>query len=93
MSVIYLRALAIIAVIGVSASPSVAKNVESTNRLEHGASFQKLAETRGMERRDDRRDVRQDARQEEGLVGKDKRDAKQEGRQDTRDERRGGDDN
>ena len=41
-----------------------------------------LAETQGMERRQDRRDDRQDCRQEEGVVGKDKRDCKQDERQD-----------
>ena len=51
-----------------------------------------LAQTDGMERRDerrddrqddrqDRRDDRQDCREEEGVVGKDKRDCKQDGRQ------------
>lgn len=40
-----------------------------------------LAETQGMERRQDRREDRRDCRQEEGLVGKDKRDCKQEDRQ------------
>jgi len=50
-----------------------------------------LAETQGMERRDDRRDDRQDdrgdrqdCRQEEGVVGHDKRDCKQDARQDDR---------
>ena len=51
-----------------------------------------LAQTDGMERRDerrddrqddrqDRRDDRQDCREEQGVVGKDKRDCKQDGRQ------------
>jgi hypothetical protein len=55
-----------------------------------------VAQTEGMERRQDRRedrrddrqdrrDDRQDCRQEEGLVGKDKRDCKQEERQERRD--------
>jgi hypothetical protein len=93
MSINYLSAIGIAAAICVSAGSSVAKQIEYENRQQHGASYQKLAETKGMERRGDRRDVRQDARQEEGLVGKDKRDAKQEGRQDARDERQGGNDN
>ncbi len=46
-----------------------------------------LAQTQGMERRQDRRDNRQDCRQEEGLVGKDKRDCKQEGRQEEGEEK------
>ena len=41
-----------------------------------------VAETQGMDRRQERRDNRQDCRQDEGLVGKDKRDCKQEGRSD-----------
>ena len=41
-----------------------------------------LAETQGMERRQDRRDSRQDCRQEEGVVGGDKRDCKQDRRDD-----------
>ncbi len=40
-----------------------------------------LAETKGMERRQDRRDSRQDCRQEEGLVGGDKRECKQDRRE------------
>jgi hypothetical protein len=41
-----------------------------------------VAQTSGMERRQDRRANRQDCRQKEGLIGKDKRDCKQEGRAD-----------
>lgn len=54
-----------------------------------------LADTRGMERRDDRRDDRidivpdrgdvYDCRQEEGYVGHDKRDCKQDARHDNYD--------
>ena len=40
-----------------------------------------LAQTRGMERRQDRRDARQDCRQQEGAIGMDKRNCKQERRQ------------
>ena len=40
-----------------------------------------LAQTNGMERRQDRRDTRQDCRQEQGAVGADKRNCKQQGRQ------------
>ena len=40
-----------------------------------------IAQTTGMQRRQDRRTTRQGCRQKEGLVGKDKRNCKQEGRQ------------
>jgi predicted KAP-like P-loop ATPase len=83
--------IAIAAAISASAGSSFAMQVEYERNKALGASYQMLAETQGMERRQDRRDVRQDARQEEGLVGKDKRDAKQEGRQDAREDRQDGD--
>jgi hypothetical protein len=40
-----------------------------------------LAQTNGMDRRQDRRGGRQDCRQQAGVVGADKRNCKQEGRQ------------
>ena len=40
-----------------------------------------IAQTNGMNRRQDRRGDRQDCRQQEGAVGADKRNCKQEGRQ------------
>jgi hypothetical protein len=40
-----------------------------------------VAQTTGMERRQDRRGTRQDCRQDNGLVGQDKRNCKQQGRQ------------
>jgi hypothetical protein len=40
-----------------------------------------VAQTAGMNRRQDRRDARQDCRQQEGLVGADKRNCKQQRRQ------------
>jgi hypothetical protein len=40
-----------------------------------------IAQTAGMNRRQDRRGDRQDCRQQEGLVGADKRNCKQQGRQ------------
>jgi len=40
-----------------------------------------IAQTNGMDRRQDRRGGRQDCRQEGGLAGADKRNCKQEGRQ------------
>ena len=39
-----------------------------------------LAQTNGMDRRQDRRDTRQDCRSEGGLMGADKRNCKQDGR-------------
>jgi hypothetical protein len=45
-----------------------------------GGSFI-IAQTNGMERRQDRRDTRQDCRQDNGAVGQDKRNCKQQGRQ------------
>ena len=40
-----------------------------------------IAQTNGMDRRQDRRGGRQDCRQQAGVVGADKRNCKQEGRQ------------
>ena len=40
-----------------------------------------IAQTTGMQRRQDRRTTRQGCRHKEGLVGKNKRECKQEGRQ------------
>ena len=59
-----------------------------------------LAQTEGMDRRQDRRgdrqddrgdrrDTRQDCRSEEGVVGKDKRDCKQEGREERHEDDKG----
>ena len=86
----YLKSLSVIVVAtatSVAAGPSFALQIETDTSPAHETSYQMLAETQGMERRQDRRDVRQEARQEEGIVGKDKRDAKQEGRQEAREER------
>lgn len=79
--------IAIATAISFCAGSSFAMQTENEKTKAHGTSYQMLAQTQGMERRQDRRDVRQDARQEEGLVGKDKREAKQEGRQEAREER------
>ena len=65
-------------VVGVSISTS-AETVRVLNQASTDGSFI-IAQTQGMERRQERRDTRQDCRQKEGLVGKDKRDCKQEGR-------------
>ena len=40
-----------------------------------------IAQTAGMDRRQDRRDTRQDCRQKNGVIGADKRHCKQQGRQ------------
>ena len=67
---------------------STSTNAEIANAIDKasGDSSFIIAQTEGMERREDRRDNRQDAREEGGLIGKDKRDAKQEGRQEGRQE-------
>ena len=69
-------------------SVSTSTNAEIANPIDKasGDSSFIIAQTEGMERREDRRDNRQDAREEGGLIGKDKRDAKQEGRQEGRQE-------
>lgn len=78
--------------LGVQAAPDVAQPSADAAPLI-------LAETEGMDRRQDRRgdrqddrgdrrDTRQDCRGEEG-VGKDKRDCKQEGRQERREDDKG----
>ena len=70
MSINYLSAIGIAAAICVSAGSSVAKQIEYENRQQHGASYQKLAETKGMERRGDRRDVRRTLGKKRGLLAK-----------------------
>ena len=65
-------------VVGVSISAS-AETVKVIDKASTDGSFT-LAQTNGMERRQDRRGDRQDCRQQEGL-GADKRNCKQEGRQ------------
>ena len=65
----------------VSVSTSTNAEIANARDKASGDSSFIIAQTEGMERRDDRRDNRQDAREEGGLIGKDKRDAKQEGRQ------------
>jgi hypothetical protein len=62
-------------VVGIPSSTK-AETVKVTN----DGSFV-LAQTNGMERRQDRRDTRQDCRQDNGAVGQDKRNCKQQGRQ------------
>ena len=70
----------------VSASLSNAKTANTEGLADDSLSVESdnalfvLAQTTGMERRNDRRTDRRDCRQEEGVVGKDKRDCKQEER-------------
>ena len=52
----------------------------SSTDLQADGSFI-IAQTNGMDRRQDRRDTREDCRQQEGAVGADKRNCKQERRQ------------
>ena len=66
-------------VVGVSISAS-AETVKVIDKASTDGSFT-LAQTNGMDRRQDRRGDRQDCRQQAGVVGADKRNCKQEGRQ------------
>ena len=66
-------------VVGVSISAS-AETVKVIDKASTDGSFT-LAQTNGMDRRQDRRGDRQDCRQQGGVVGADKRNCKQEGRQ------------
>ena len=66
-------------VVGVSISAS-AETVKVIDKASTDGSFT-LAQTNGMDRRQDRRGDRQDCRQQEGAVGAGKRNCKQEGRQ------------
>ncbi|MEN8204984.1 MAG: hypothetical protein ABFS24_03115 [Pseudomonadota bacterium] len=85
--------LVIAGLLSCSAFAAETEIVSSPAEFEYGMM---LADTSGMERRDDRRDDRQgdrddrqDCREEEGVVGKDKRDCKQDVRRDDRrDDRR-----
>lgn len=65
--------------LGASLSATNATTVKAIDTVIHDGSFT-LAQTNGMDRRQDRRDTRQDCRSEGGLVGADKRNCKQEGR-------------
>ena len=57
-----------------------AEAVEVMDKASTDGSFI-IAQTNGMDRRQDRRGGRQDCRQQAGVVGADKRNCKQEGRQ------------
>ena len=60
--------------------PTNAGTVKLMNEASTDGSFA-IAQTTGMDRRQDRRGDRQDCRQQGGVVGADKRNCKQEGRQ------------
>jgi hypothetical protein len=60
--------------------PTKANTVKVMDEASIESSFV-IAQTDGMERRQDRRDTRQDCRQDNGVVGQDKRNCKQQGRQ------------
>jgi len=69
-------------VVGVSVSAHAAlvhEPVELMDKASADGSFV-IAQTAGMDRRQDRRDTRQDCRQKNGAVGADKRHCKQQGR-------------
>jgi hypothetical protein len=66
-------------VVGMSISAN-AETVKVMDEASTDGSFT-VAQTTGMERRQDRRATRQDCRQQNGLVGADKRNCKQQGRQ------------
>jgi hypothetical protein len=70
-------------IFGMVAGMSLSANTETAKVMDEkvtDGSFI-MAQTDGMERRQDRRDTRQDCRQDNGVVGADKRDCKQQGRQ------------
>jgi hypothetical protein len=66
-------------VVGVPISTN-AEPVEVMDAASTDGSFT-IAQTNGVDRRQDRRGGRQDCRQQAGAVGADKRNCKQEGRQ------------
>ena len=66
-------------VVGMSVSTN-AETVKVMDKASTDGSFT-IAQTNGMNRRQDRRGDRQDCRQQEGAVGADKRNCKQQGRQ------------
>jgi hypothetical protein len=71
-------------IFGMVAGISNPANAETAKVMDEAASTDRsfiLAQTNGMERRQNRRDTRQDCRQDNGLVGPDKRNCKQQGRQ------------
>jgi hypothetical protein len=72
-----------IIIFGLIVGVSISTNAETVNVMDKAStdgSFT-IAQTNGMDRRQDRRGDRQDCRQQGGVVGADKRNCKQEGRQ------------
>ena len=70
-------------IFGMVVGMSISTNAETVTVMD-GASADGsfiVAQTNGMDRRQDRRATRQDCRQQNGIVGADKRGCKQEGRQ------------
>jgi hypothetical protein len=69
--------------LGMVVGTSISTKAETTNVMDQASPERSfvIAQTNGMERRQDRRDTRQDCRQENGAVGADKRNCKQQGRQ------------
>ena len=72
-----------IIIFGMVVGMSISTNAETIKVIDEAVtdgSFA-VAQTNGMDRRQDRRDTRQDCRQQNGVVGADKRHCKQQGRQ------------
>lgn len=70
-------------IFGMVVGISISTNAETVTVMD-GASTDGsfiVAQTNGMDRRQDRRATRQDCRQQNGIIGADKRGCKQEGRQ------------
>ena len=72
-----LIAFSLVVGLSISATAETIKAIESASS---DGSFT-IAQTNGMERRQDRRGGRQDCRHHEGVAGADKRHCKQQGRQ------------
>ena len=70
-------------IFGMVVGMSISTNAETVKVMDEAASDGSfiIAQTNGMDRRQDRRGGRQDCRQQAGVVGADKRNCKQEGRQ------------
>jgi hypothetical protein len=71
-------------IFGMVAGMSIPTSAETVKVMDEASSTEAplvLAQTAGMERRQDRRETRQNCRQANGLVGADKRHCKQNARQ------------
>ena len=71
-------------IFGMVAGMSIPTSAETVKVMDEASSTEAplvLAQTAGMERRQDRRETRQKCRQANGLVGADKRHCKQNARQ------------